>query len=55
MTEIIKYVVGIIIAIIAFRLLSAALGAVFGSFAGLIVVAIIGWLIWRTIARGRAA
>ncbi len=51
MSHIVRYLVGIVLAIVAFKVVTAALGALFGSFAGLVVLVLIGWLIWRALSR----
>ena len=55
MIEVIKYVVGVIAAIALIKISIHLLGAMFGSFAGLLVLALIGWLIYRTLNRRRAS
>lgn len=51
MSHIIRYLVAIALAIVAFKVVTVVLGALFGSFAGFIVLVLIGWLIWRTLSR----
>ena len=51
MSHIVRYLVGIVLAIVAFKVVTGALGALFGSFAGLVVLVLIGWLIWRALSR----
>lgn len=54
MSEIIKYVVAVVAAIVVIKVVIEVLGAIFGSFTGLLLLAVVGWLIYRTLTRRRA-